>query len=131
VDSTDAWDALAELLRRQRVVVLGVKSRAQFARDLGINDRILSDLENGTRGNYELDTLLSLESWYRLTPDQLRAVLGDLYPLRTVTTQHPVATITSAAGSDADIEHLEQSIAEIRHMLDVMSDQLDEYHRKR
>jgi hypothetical protein len=130
MENTERWQALADLLRRQRVVVLNRRSRAAFAKEVGASDSLLAALESAKRDNYDTTTLLSLEVWYRLSADQVRAVLGDLYP-QAVTTEHEVATITSAPGSQADVDKLERSIAEIRHMLDVMSDQLDEYHRNR
>lgn len=126
------WKALGDLLRYQRVRVLGYPKRAAFMRHLGLtNDRVLGDLELGRRDNYDVDTLISLESWYGLTSEQLRAVLGDLYPVHDLVAVHEVATIQSRIGSDADAEHLQRSLDEIRAMLDVMQDQLEEYHRKR
>jgi transcriptional regulator with XRE-family HTH domain len=131
MDNEDRWEALAALLLRQRVVVLKERSRAAFARRVGVSDSVLSHLESAHRDNYDAATLLSLEKWYGLTQEQLRDVLGDLYPGAPVTTEHSVATITSAPGSAVDVEHLERSINDIRAMLDVMADQLDEYHRNR
>lgn len=126
------WKALGDLLRYQRVRVLGYPKRAAFMRHLGLtNDRVLGDLELGRRDNYDVDTLISLESWYGLTSEQLRGVLGDLYPVHDLAAVHAVATIQSRIGSDADAEHLQRSLDEIRAMLDVMQDQLEEYHRKR
>lgn len=128
----ERWTALAGLLRRQRVVVLNQRSRAQFARDRGVSDSVIADLESARRDNYDADTLVSLEVWYSLTPSDLRGVLGDMYPVKEVVTPHEVATIHSQQGKGSDpIAELETSIKDIRIMLDAMAERLDEYHQQR
>ena len=43
MDNREKWERLGQLLRRQRVVVLGYKSRTAFARHLGLkSDRLVA-----------------------------------------------------------------------------------------
>lgn len=123
------WKALGELLRYQRVRVLGFPKRAAFMRHLGLtNDRVLGDLELGRRDNYDIDTLISLESWYGLTSEQLRGVMGDLYPLHDVATVHAVATIQSQRTSaEQTMGDLRVTIDQMRSTLDAMQERLDQW----
>jgi prefoldin subunit 5 len=127
------WEQLAALLTRQRVVVLGQRSRAAFVRSRGLSsDRVIDDLENARRANYSVETLLSLESWYGLTAEQLRAVLGDLYPDHDIATVHALGTIQSKrVNEDEAIDLLASSIDDIRAMLDAMATRLDDLHQVR
>lgn len=126
MENEEQWKALADLLRWQRVSVLGYTKRVDFVRALELsNDRVLYDLENARRHNYDIDTLLSLESWYKLTSAQLREVLGDLYPLADRVTRHEIATITSRRSENAEtVEQLQESIEIITDMLDKVKERL-------
>ena len=123
---TDEWRRLAELLRYTRVVVLGQRSRAAFARSLGLsNDRVLNDLENASRCNYEPDTLLSIEKWYGLSGDTLRSILGEAYPMheiRTVASEHVIDS--ARATHDETIEDLQASIDEITTALAALQERI-------
>jgi hypothetical protein len=105
------WRRLGELLRHQRVVNLHERSRAAFARTLGLSSaRVLNDLENGARDNYERDTLLAIEGWYRLPSSALREVLGDLYP-------NTGALVAIAhVGSDDDTAALDELMAKVQEI---------------
>lgn len=74
------WVALGELLKHQRVVVLKERSRAAFARRVGVSDSVARDLEEARRVNFDASTLLSLERWYALDTATLQATLGPRYP---------------------------------------------------
>ena len=125
IDNEDRWRSLAARLTHQRVVVLGFKTRAEFVRHLGLkSDRVLHDLENARRTNYEMSTLLSLESWYQIPAGELREVLGDSYPMHDISTFHESGTIQSSKSGDATLEQLQESIDTMTRMLDTMRDTL-------
>ena len=121
------WEQLAELLRHQRVVVLGHRSRAAFARSIGISDRVLHDLENGHRDNYEAATLLSLEAWYGLSAGQLRTVLGNLYPMHELAAEARGASVKSARSkNEQTIEELQHSVDSIAQVLEAMRQEIND-----
>lgn len=125
MNNEEKWEALGGLLRRQRVVVLGIRSRAEFARERGVSDSVVRDLESGRRDNYDIDTLLSLESWYGLTPDELRTVLGDIYPMHETLTPHAMGTIASSRSDDRQTEAQRQaSVDQLLRTLDAMREEL-------
>ena len=114
------WQALAELLRYTRVVVLGQRSRAAFARSLGLsNDRVLNDLENAARDNYEHDTLLAIESWYQIDGDVLRAVLGDRFPKHSQPQSR--AAVLDVATVRACLDEMQRNLDDMRRKLDALS----------
>lgn len=113
MDDNERWQKLADLLRHQRVVVLGHRSRASFARAKGASDRMLFDLESAKRDSYSDDTLMSLEVWYELSPAQLREILGDIYPGTEIVTRVGDSTISSARTGSASMDELRASIDRI------------------
>jgi transcriptional regulator with XRE-family HTH domain len=116
------WERLAELLRHQRVVVLGCRSRAQFARDLGLtSDRVLNDLENASRDNYDPDTLLALEGWYRLPIPVLAHVLGDRWP------QHYMVEDQETS----EIKDLRESIEQMQALVETLQAKLTQAEERR
>jgi hypothetical protein len=125
MDERGRWLQLAALLRHQRVVVLGYRSRAAFARAKGVSDRVLFDLEGAKKSSYSGNTLLSLEAWYELTPGQLEDVLGPLYPRTEIMHQHGSAVIVSTAEEET-IEDLRFEVGYITIMLDGVKARLAE-----
>jgi hypothetical protein len=124
MDANERWQALADLLRHQRVVVLGHRSRAAFAREKGVSDRVLFDLESAKKGSYSENTLLSLEVWYELKPEQLRDVLGPLYPGAEVVTRVGNVTISSARTTGVTMEELRANIEVIAAAVAEMRNEL-------
>ena len=117
----EKWQALARLLQRQRVIVLGQRNRAKFVRDNGLpNDRTIADLEAAKRDNYSLTTLLSLEVWYKLDAQQLRDILGpDIYPMhdRVVLTERAVVQVAGVPPHQS-YEELRQQVQALEAILD-------------
>lgn len=54
------WQRLGKYVLARRVK-LGFKQRGDFAAALGISARVVSDIENGRRGNFDAVTIASLE----------------------------------------------------------------------
>lgn len=131
MDNRERWQALGQMLRRQRVVGLGFKSRTAFARHIGLaSDRVLYDLEAARRDNYDVDTLISLESWYGLSGDELRQVLGDLYPLHDMATRAGDHSIQSSTASrDDTVEELKRSVEQISAVLEIMRAEIEDLSR--
>ena len=127
MDNREKWERLGQLLRRQRVVVLGYKSRTAFARHLGLgSDRVLYDLESARRDNYDIDTLLSLETWYGVSSAEIREALGDLYPLHDIASRSGPHSIQSVrSGQDQTLDELQRSVDEISAVLVAMRNELD------
>lgn len=69
-----AWKKAGDQLRRRRIE-LGYGDRQKFVDAHGLKYRIINDLENGNRGNYEPDTLIAAEVAYRLGSGSLRRAL--------------------------------------------------------
>lgn len=76
------WQRLADLLVSRRTQ-LGYRQRNQFAKAHGLkHDRLLFDLENAKRTNFEQGTLAQFEQLYQWAPGSIQAVLdgGDPTP---------------------------------------------------
>lgn len=99
-----AWKRLGELLMQRRLH-LGQRNRAQFARDNGISDRLLSDIENGKRTNYDRATLVLIEGMYGWAGGSVAAVLAGRRP----TTVTP-AEVLQPTGDNSDALLLERPI---------------------
>lgn len=69
-----AWKRAGDQLRRRRIE-LGGGDRQKFVAAHGLKYRIINDLENGNRGNYEPDTLIAAEVAYQLGAGSLRRSL--------------------------------------------------------
>lgn len=105
---TADWKRLGELLVRRRIELdPRYSNRKLFARERGLNYRIVTDLEHGIRGNYEDGTITAAEVAYRVAPGSLRRALagGGLealpppVPLRAVP-----AAAAETAGTPAERE---------------------------
>ncbi|MFA7323861.1 MAG: hypothetical protein WC005_05845 [Candidatus Nanopelagicales bacterium] len=69
------WKNLAEHLVSARVS-LGFSMRSEFIRAKGItHDRVLNDLENARRDNYNPATLVQVEQWYGLAQGNIKEIL--------------------------------------------------------
>lgn len=67
------WEELGKKLERRRVERdPRYKDRAVFARDTGVNDRMLGDLERARRTVYRDTSLHAVEIAYRLKEDAIR-----------------------------------------------------------
>jgi len=96
------WKQVGSQLRRQRIE-LGYSDRQSFVDAHGLKYRIINDLENGKRDNYEMDTLIAAEVAYRVVPGLLKPALdgGTLEfaaPGRDAAVQGPAAS--APAGPD-------------------------------
>jgi hypothetical protein len=69
------WAALAREIKRRRVV-LGYQRQNAFAEQLPFGARLLGELENGRRDNYEDATLDALEVALHWGPGSVEAVLS-------------------------------------------------------
>ena len=81
-----AYDRLGRLLRQRRIDLdLKYRTRTRFReeRAAGINERMLQDIENGSRGGYSADNKRAIEGAYELAPGSLDRTLagGDIEPL--------------------------------------------------
>jgi hypothetical protein len=74
----EGWERLAALLRDRRVELdPQYKNRLKFAADTGLNERLISDLENARRTSYRETTLRAVEGAYRWKPGSIeRALTG-------------------------------------------------------
>jgi hypothetical protein len=77
-----AQERLGRLLRQARVQqALKYKNRALFAREKGINERLLQDAETAYRGGFSDDTKLALELAYGWEPGSFDRVLAGGEPV--------------------------------------------------
>jgi len=70
------WQNLAEELVQARVA-MGFTRRSDLIRAKGIrHDRVLNDIENARRENYNAATLIQIEQWYGLVPGNVKEILA-------------------------------------------------------
>lgn len=80
-----AHKRLGLLLRQARVELsLRYKDRAVFARETGLNERLLQDVETAYRSVFKDDTKLALELAYGWQPGSIDAVLAGGDPVKAV-----------------------------------------------
>jgi hypothetical protein len=73
------WERLARILIDRRGELDPVyKSRLKFAADTGLNERLISDLENARRTSYRGATLRAVEVAYRWAPGSIARVVEEL-----------------------------------------------------
>lgn len=78
--SPPEWRRLADLLVQRRIQ-LGYRQRKDFAEASGLrHDRLLFDLENAKRTNFEAGTLAKFEQLYQWAPGSISAVLNGADP---------------------------------------------------
>lgn len=78
------WQRLATRLRNRRVHEMGYKSKVALykAHDVpAALQRIISDIENAKRDNYDADTLARIERVYEWLPGSIGAVLNGGEPM--------------------------------------------------
>jgi len=76
VPNEPAGKRLGDLLRRRRIELSPARrTRKAFADEHNLLYRIVTDLENGNRFNFERDTITAAEVAYRLAPGSLRRSL--------------------------------------------------------
>lgn len=75
-DQRHGWERLAGLLVDRRIQ-LGpqYRNRLKFAADTGLNERLISDLENARRQRYRVTSLRAVEAAYRWEPGSVQRVL--------------------------------------------------------
>lgn len=78
-----AWQQLGQALQRRRVELdLRFKNMALFAREHGLNERLVFDIENGRRTGYRPTTRRALEIAYQLDSGWIdRFVAGQPAPM--------------------------------------------------
>ena len=78
-DPREGWERLAALLINRRVELSPqYRNRQKFAADTGLNERLISDLENSRRTSYRSTSLRAVERAYRWQPGSIdRALAGD------------------------------------------------------
>lgn len=92
----EPWRRLGEQLVARRVA-LGWTRRAAFARDKGLpNDRLLFDLENAKRTNYDAATYAVVEQAYEWATGSVREVLRGGQP--TVLASATLTVVPGARG---------------------------------
>jgi hypothetical protein len=73
----EARKRLGRLLMQARVRQdPGYRNRARFAREKGLNERLLQDIETGYRGGFGASTKLAIEIAYHWKPGSIDAVLA-------------------------------------------------------
>lgn len=71
------WERLGTLLRERRIRGLGAHVRTRFAAaSPKLSYRVITDLENGVRHNYDDETLAIAEAKYRVVPGSIALVLA-------------------------------------------------------
>lgn len=86
------WERVGKYVVARRVE-LGYKQRGDFAAALGVSARVVSDLENGRRGNFDSVTIASLENvlgWE--TGSFARVAAGGEPAMRDTDVPHPPVT---------------------------------------
>lgn len=72
----EAWERLGRLLIAARAALgYGGRKRLKFARDRGVSDRLIADIELARRQNFDGATLAHLEVVYELQPGTITRVL--------------------------------------------------------
>ncbi|ETK36187.1 hypothetical protein [Microbispora sp. ATCC PTA-5024] len=88
----DGWERVASLLVDRRVQLNPrYKNRLKFAADTGLNERLISDLENARRHSYRDTTLRAVEAAYQWTAGSIQRILEGGDP-------GVVAQVTGGAG---------------------------------
>lgn len=96
------WGRLGRYVIARRVK-LGYKQRGEFAAAVGVSSRVLSDIENGKRGNFDSVTIASLEDvlgWE--TGSAMRVAGGHEPALRSANT--PIDVVPRSATSPVSDE---------------------------
>ena len=104
-----AQKRLGRLLRQARVEkALKYKDRALFARETGLNIRLIQDIETGYRPTFRDDTKLALEMAYGWQPGSIDRVLDGGDPVKAIQVPPRVLTlITETWGTwDGAPEHI-------------------------
>ncbi len=72
------WEALAELLIQKRVEISPrYHKRSVFAREHGLNYRLIFDIERHHRRDFSLPTIIAIEQIYKLGPGFIRQFLAE------------------------------------------------------
>ncbi len=72
------WKALAELLIRKRVEISPrYCKRTVFAREHGLNYKLICDIEKHKRRDFSLPTIIAIEQIYKLGPGFIRQFLTE------------------------------------------------------
>lgn len=98
------WQRLAtEVIARR--VELGYRTREQFVTEVGISRRVISDIENHRRDNYDKATIARLEDALRWKHGRIAAILrGELSdpPAADVTDVDPLLVVANSPLSDEE-----------------------------
>jgi hypothetical protein len=98
----EAWRRLGALLIQRRVKLNpSYRSRQKFVADVGLNPRMLADIENARRMSFRPETVLALEHAYQWVPGSIEAVLagGDPTPIETADPEHATGSVTFTAST--------------------------------
>jgi hypothetical protein len=83
-DGKSARKRLGELLMQARVEMdLRYRNRALFARERGLNERLVQDVETGYRGGFRAPTKLAIEIAYGWEAGSFDAVMAGGEPVKT------------------------------------------------
>lgn len=124
-DSHARWQRLAALLSDRRTRIdPKYKSRLKFAADTGLNERLISDLENARRSSFRSTTLGAVETAYRWAPGSIERVLegGDPVEVAVVSASASLAvaghaTAEARESDDQAADGLEAAIRELARRL--------------
>ena len=102
--SDPVWQRLGEALQRRRVEIdPRYRNLALFARETGLNERLLSDIEHARRSGYRSATRRALELAYELDPGHIdRFLAGEVTSL----SGPPVAQTADIPDSDPVVEYV-------------------------
>lgn len=97
------WQRLAEEVIARRVE-LGYRTREQFVTEVGISRRVISDIENHRRDNYDKATIARLEDALRWKHGQIAAILrGELSgPPEIAADVDPLLVVANSKLSDEE-----------------------------
>lgn len=96
--SQDAWGRLGRLMRARRVE-LGGANRSKYLNDRGLTQsqyRLLMDMENGKRENFEQSSIDLVEYIYEWEPGSVTTILKGGRPTPRITYTTPVEEPSSA-----------------------------------
>jgi len=133
-----AWGMVAEMLRAARAESAPGQKLPQFAESRGASRslRVLRDLENAKRSNYDRQTLADVEVWYGLQAGQIRELLDVMHELDVSDWRRgSIENKARAAEMAGDLEEKARHLAErdrlfptevpVAHILNIMRKRRD------
>lgn len=105
-DNDGSWARAGEMLAQRRVELdPRYRNKRTFAAERGVNWRLVYDIENAKRTNYEPDTLRAIEVAYGLAPGNLDRILaaGEIETVSASRSQEPQRAETGGMADPAAV----------------------------